>query len=561
MKNKTESIRKMVTYLNNEEKEGGFWLPNIQRPFVWHEEQIERLFDSIMRQYPISTLLVWRTKSAIRRRKFIDNYNTGLKLSDFYVPEDEKQKLLVLDGQQRLQSLFIGLKGSYDKKELYFNILSGDLASPDEIRYQFKFMMAERAAFPWIKFKDLVFNNDRISKVKKDFLREAKEQGYILNEEKEDRLDENVEQVFATFRENEALVYQELDSIDNPKAYEENDVVEIFIRANSGGTQLGKSDLLFSLLTSSWEDADEKMEALLETLNTSGYRFSRDFILKTCLSLLNKGASYEVKKFRDGHTRDAITDGWDQISEAIRDVRDYLHGHTFIRSDAAMPSYLALIPVIYFRYHFPGQWSTIEGLDDYLMRTLITGAFSGRPDTLIDRCTRHIRDSKAFDIKQLFGVIRADGRSLEVSRDTLLNLRYGSKSLHLLFNLWYRHFDYTPAYENNLPQVDHIFPQSLLKSVKDYNSETGRHSLMRYKAWERDQIANCMLLRAEENGAAGKSDMPPEAWFADKSDAYLDLHLIPKKPSLWTLDKYDEFIEVRQELIINRFEFLLQGEE
>jgi len=95
----------MVNYLNNEEKDGGFWLPNIQRPFVWNEEQIERLFDSIMREYPISTLLVWKTKSKIRRRKFIDNYKRGLKLTDFYMPEDAKTKMLVLDGQQRLQSL------------------------------------------------------------------------------------------------------------------------------------------------------------------------------------------------------------------------------------------------------------------------------------------------------------------------------------------------------------------------------------------------------------------------------------------------------------------------
>jgi len=95
--------------LNNEEKDGGYWLPNIQRPFVWKEDQIERLFDSIMREYPISTLLVWKTNSEIKRRKFIDCYKSGLKLTDFYVPEDKKAKMLVLDGQQRLQSLFIGL--------------------------------------------------------------------------------------------------------------------------------------------------------------------------------------------------------------------------------------------------------------------------------------------------------------------------------------------------------------------------------------------------------------------------------------------------------------------
>ena len=108
MKNSTDTFRKFVRYLNNPEQDGGYWLPNIQRKFVWKEDQIERLFDSILREYPIGTLLVWKTKSKIRRRKFIDNYKLDIKLTDLYIPEDEKLKMLVLDGQQRLQSLIIG---------------------------------------------------------------------------------------------------------------------------------------------------------------------------------------------------------------------------------------------------------------------------------------------------------------------------------------------------------------------------------------------------------------------------------------------------------------------
>jgi len=74
MKNQKLTIRKIVGVLNNVEDDGGFWLPNIQRPFVWGRDQIYRLFDSILREYPISTLLVWKTRSGIRRRKFIDNW-------------------------------------------------------------------------------------------------------------------------------------------------------------------------------------------------------------------------------------------------------------------------------------------------------------------------------------------------------------------------------------------------------------------------------------------------------------------------------------------------------
>ncbi len=94
------------------------------------------------------------------------------------------------------------------------------------------------------------------------------------------------------------LSVQELDGIDDPEAYRVDDVVEIFIRANSGGTKLGKSDLLFSLLASSWDAADGEMETLLEDLNQGGFAFDRDFVLKSCLTILGKGARYEVSKFR-----------------------------------------------------------------------------------------------------------------------------------------------------------------------------------------------------------------------------------------------------------------------
>lgn len=556
MKNQKETIRKMVTYLNNEEKDGGFWLPNIQRPFVWSEDQIERLFDSIMREYPISTLLVWRTKSEIRRRKFIENYKCSLKLTDFQVPVDSKTKLLVLDGQQRLQSLFIGLKGSYEKKELFFDVLSGDLVAPEDIRYQFRFLDPSAALFPWVKFKDIVFSNELFNKLAKSILAHVE---HSLTDRQIERVEDNIARIIKQFCNDEVIVYQELDGVDNPQAYQEDDVVEIFIRANSGGTKLGKSDLLFSLLTVSWEDANENLEALLAELNNSGYDFTRDFILKTCLSLLDRGARYEVSKFRDGVTREEIVEKWKAISDAIKSVKDFLVGKTFLRCDQALPSYLSLIPLVYFRYHFPNKWKEAQNLDAYLLRSLITGAFSGTPDNLIDKCTRYIAETGNFDVQQIFGIIRADGRNLEITPNTILGQHYGSKNIHLIFNIWYKDFNYTPAYQNSLPQIDHIFPQSLLKSVKTLNPETGKRNILRYKAWDRDRIANCMLLTAEENGAGGKCATPPEDWFRNKSERYLEMHLIPKDENLWQLENFEKFIQARESLIIEKFQYMLQS--
>jgi hypothetical protein len=91
---------------------------------------------------------------------------------------------------------------------------------------------------------------------------------------------------------------------------------------------------------------------------------------------------------------------------------------------------------------------------------------------------------------------------------------YGSRTIHLFFNLWYKDFDYSPASDENGPQVDHIFPQSLLKTVKDVNPDSGKRNLLHYRAEQRDQIANCMLLTAAENGFNSKTDTPPAKWFA-----------------------------------------------
>lgn len=565
MQNKKLSIRKIVSYLNDVESEGGgFWLPNIQRPFVWSEEQMARLFDSIMREYPISTLLIWKTKEDVKHRKFIDNYRRDLKLTDFYASENRHSKLLVLDGQQRLQTLFIGLKGSYCDKELYFDVLSGDATSPEEIRFRFAFKEKATAAWPWVRFKDIVYVNNRLDlQIAQDVQKLAPSP---LTPEQIERLQLNVARGRREFVYDDNITFQELDGIDNPDAYKIDDIVEIFIRANSGGTKLGKSDLLFSLLAADWGEAEGEMEDLLEDLNKGGFAFDRDFVLKASLCVLGKGASYEIRKFRDGTTKGQITEKWEAIAAAIKAVRDFVVRKTYIRSDKAMPSYQALIPLVYYRYHFPDQFNETIGLQEYLLRSLINGVFSGSPDNLIDRIVKNIEESKGFVLNQVFALIRAE-RPLEITREVIFRQHYGSREIHLFFNLWYKDFDYIPALDQNGPQVDHIFPQSLLKSVRDVNKESGHRNILRYRWEQRDQIANLMLITAEENGFSGKCDTPPEQWFSPSrfpskhaQEAYLKLHLIPEDPELWKLENFDKFIEARKELIAARFSHMLAGD-
>lgn len=544
------SIRKVVKSLNENEENGGFWLPNIQRPFVWREEQIEKLFDSVMRDYPISTLLAWRTKSNMKKRRFIKDYKKGINLYEQYEGNNNKAKYLVLDGQQRLQSFYIGLKGTYEKKKLCFNILSGKPSMPEETMYKFKFLESDKIKAPWFSVNELVMDNSTNKVIKKKCANEFEDD---LTIEQIDLIEDNIDKIRNNFVQQEKINIQIIDSVDNPELYSEDDIVEIFIRYNSGGTVLGKSDLLFSLLTVSWEDANENISELLYKLNAQGFKFDRDFILKTCLSLLKKGAAYNVTKFREPTTKEEIQKKWDKIYDAICAVKDFLYDRTYIRTDKALSSYLMLIPLIYFRYHYKDRFNNAIGMDTYILRSLLSGVFGGSPDSMIDNLTKQIDEDKDFVLNNIFGEIRKSGRNLEISEELLLQENYYSKNIHLLFNLWYKDFNYIPSFQNNFPQVDHIFPQSLLKSVKIINPNTGKRDVLKYKWFDRDQIGNLMLLTKEENGPSGKSDIPPVEWFKDKSEDYLDKHLIPKDKELWKLENYEKFIEERKKLILNKF--------
>lgn len=541
------TIRQFVNYLNNPEYLGGYWLPNIQRQFVWSEDQIERLFDSIMREYPIGSLLIWKTKSNIKHRRFIDHYKKTISLLDSYVGQNTNPKLLILDGQQRLQSLYIGLKGTYEGKYLYFNLLSGNESFNGEKKYEFKFFTNPPSS-NWIKFSNIIFTDKTAGELKY----EIKDQG-IENDLR--LIEKNINIAQRVFCQKGSMIYQQVDSIDRPEHYNDDDIVEIFIRANSGGTKLDKSDLLFSLLISSWDEADKKMFNLLEELNNDGFNFGRDFILKCCLVIFDKGARYEVTKFRDDSIKNAIEEQWFLITDAIKDVKDFIKGKTFIQCDKVLSSYLVLIPLIYFRYHFKNKWKDLSDINNYLLRSLLAGAFSGNPDSLIDKIIKHIKEKCDFNVDEIFSIIRNDGRNLEIDSNIIQNLSYSDKRIHLLFNLWYD-FNYTPAYIQNEPQIDHIFPQSVLRGERKIDISTGRQ-ILKYKIEDRDNIGNLMLLTREENGAGGKTDKLPEEWFKDKSEEYLKMHLIPADKDLWKVENYEKFIMERKKLILQKFNYLL----
>ena len=163
-----KSIQAIIYDINS----GKMYLPAIQRKYVWGDSQITRLMDSIMLGYPIGTFLFWKVKKTIVNEKeysmyeFIKDYHDRDKYKNPPAPQpfppgigDETIKA-VLDGQQRLTSLYIALQGSvsrklpykrwktddaFPKKELYFNLHSKKIDDED-ISYEFRFLTVEEAA-------------------------------------------------------------------------------------------------------------------------------------------------------------------------------------------------------------------------------------------------------------------------------------------------------------------------------------------------------------------------------------------------------------------------------
>ena len=95
-----------------------YLLPSIQREFVWSQKQIETLFDSLMRDYPINSFLFWEVPAEnvqdFRFYEFLRNYHQrDNRHNPIANTSGSHGVTAVLDGQQRLTSLYIGLKGSY----------------------------------------------------------------------------------------------------------------------------------------------------------------------------------------------------------------------------------------------------------------------------------------------------------------------------------------------------------------------------------------------------------------------------------------------------------------
>lgn len=519
------TIKEVVEELNER-----YFLPDIQREFVWisgsDQKKIEKLFDSIFRSYPINSFLFWKLNTDDIERTSDIGSKSGDKLNfqlykfieDFDIRSPHNDKIdidkiqsgdinVVLDGQQRLTSLYIGLMGSrtlkkpwyrkdspnaFVKKKLYINLRhkpSND--NPDDC-YQIEFKEPAEIGEPtadtyWFKVGDILNLPSVISYVK----------AHNLGDDESELL-EIMKNAICTDR---ILSYYEEKDKDLDK------VLRIFTRINSGGTPLSYSDLLMSILTATFSsDIRSKMNTLVDGLAKKGFgTMGRDQILKTCLMLTGSQFIFNLRNFNKTNIN-KIEVNWDKIVNAILDSVTTLDrlGYQYKISSGYIVSTVAHFLFSHdltWKYFFTADATGLserEALNKFVRIALIKRFFSTSIDTKLRTVVDDMKDCLTFrEFCNKLGK-RAEFTVYDKEIDTFLEYQYGDYTTFPLLQMLYPNLDYG----NRTFHIDHIYPKSL------FTEDNGRlPEDYRNKA---NCFFNLQLLEGLENEQ--KNATEPEVW-------------------------------------------------
>lgn len=580
MSYRSETIASAINHINQQ-----YFLPAIQREYVWKPDQIIKLFDSIMREYPISSFLFWELKPENRNKweiyKFLEtarhggtHHNERANLNGIH------NLLLILDGQQRLTSLMIGLKGQYEIKKKYKRSYSQDAWSSQELYLDllaepklddddegagiyYKFAFKEKGSVPPPDSKNFWFRVGEIL----DFDSKQKYKNYLIEMMGSDYYKKFTTLQQITIGQNIDQLYDAIHSKDVIAYYTETDqdydkVLDIFVRANDGGTKLSKSDLLLSMVTSSWAgmNARDEIFGFVDYINrnlTRRNNFDKDFIMKSCLVLTGLPVAYKVENF-NAQNLTRIKENWHGIKNAVARGVDLVNSYGIDENN--LTSVNALIPIIYYLFKNPAMTHSgstpfevrnVRIIRRWLIMALLKGAFGRASDGLlkdIRSCIDDINPGDDFPVAAITKIFAKTGLSTEFNDitldDDILSRTYQQQHTFLVLSLLYDETGWgTMQYHK-----DHIFARNLFKGN---NLPTDN-----LPDWidDGERLGNLCLLLAHEN--IEKTDISPEEWLSSRGPGFLERHLIPADKKLWKFDRFPDFLKAREELIKTRIKSL-----
>lgn len=554
------TIRDLIT-----EKIGrNTFLPAIQREYVWSPYQVEKLFDSLMRGYPISSFLFWRIREENKKDwisyEFIRDFNAEAPHNSETNLDGVNQDIfLVLDGQQRITSLNIGLRGSYRyfyrrwrKTRLYLNLLwNHDNDNPEELTYQFLFKEDDQPlprtdyAQYWYRVGDILNFED--AEDAKDAI-ENKLIGFPEDEQK--RAKRLIGKLHSVVNVRKIINYYEEKSDNYDK------VLEIFIRTNTGGQKLEYSDILLSTATAKWRNlnAREEINSFTDEINKIGvgYNFGKDFVMKGAMYLTEDlPIQYKLSSFTQSNL-EKIEDHWDTTKEAIRNTVSLISRYGF--SDKNLVTKLALLPIAqYLRNIGNKNYVSSSKVDDvkdqnniqkWLIFIILKNGLGGSSDTKLTQM-RRIVDMKydRFPFAEINREMLIESSFNDMELDSFLQTNYGTRYSYLILSLLYPGRDW----KDKVFHEDHIFPQTEFQKKKlkarGYDDEKIEKYLACYNS-----IANLELLDESENKI--KNAKPFEEWLSDRDDNFRTRHNIPLMEN-YDFDHFLDFIDKRKILLLN----------
>ncbi|WRD51259.1 DUF262 domain-containing protein [Helicobacter pylori] len=556
-----KSIKEVVDELNVR-----YFLPDIQREYVWlkkaNEKKIEQLFDSILRGYPIGSFLFWKLqKEDIAKNDEQDENKLNFQLYQFITnyderkPHNEKIRIeeigrddlyIVLDGQQRLTSLYIGLKGTrtlkkkkaksdnpnaYEEKRLYLNLKHQPNMDNPEDNYQFEF----HAKTPENDKKHWWFKVGDILELKS-----------VVNYTREHNLGDEESELLETL--NKAVHDKQLISYFEETEKNLNKVLNIFIRVNSGGVKLSYSDLLMSILTASFSsDIREKMNELVDTLKDKGFsNVGQDQVLKTCLLLIGKDTTFELKNFNKKNIKE-IEDNWEKITKSIYNAAKLLETFGYVKY-LGSAYILSSLAYFYFLNSKMNENDKEQALK-FVRNAQITSYFTSSTDTKLNNIANSMKDVKTFEVFN-HNLAKHQTWPLKITNDAIEEMMCSSSHARVfpILQILYPNLNY----KTTIFHIDHIYPKS------KFGKENEKLDKDFYGC--ENHLFNLQLLEGAENSA--KKDKDPEVWLKEEYKDERAIEEYKRKnyidPTLkleW--ENIKEFREKREEAIITKLKEVL----
>ena len=553
-------------------------LPSIQREFVWSTAQIERLFDSVMQDYPFGAFLFWELSKDQNTLydfySFLQNYHEKTARHNPKINLTGNDNVMaVLDGQQRLTSIYIGLKGTYafkmpfkqwknnsafPERKLYLNIV--EQAKDETDKYEFSFLAADEVKndtdhywFEVGKILDMTELGDVMNYLMQNIAFSGaytQDQCIFANA--------TLSQLFKVIHTQPSISYYKVKSEELDK------VLQIFIRVNSGGTVLSYSDLLLSIATAQWESLDARKEIteFVDYINTigSGFNVNKDFILKASLVLTGfSDIAFKVDNFNKQNML-KIEQNWQTIKTSI--TQAFLLVSSFGFSRDSLKSNNAVIPIAYYLMtignpsNFEVSSNTVNNrkkIKKWLTMSLIKRVFGGQADSILRPLREVIKanGNNEFPLDEIINRLRGTSKTIVFTDDdieALLELQYGRADTLMVLMMLYPSLDY-----NNKFHIDHIYPKSKFTKTSLLKKGIAQDKVEEYMNHVND-ISNLQLLAAIPN--IEKQDKDFEEWFAEicPTDTdkiqYRKINYLPEMQ--YSYDKFLQFVSDRRKKIKNQ---------